>query len=36
MTPSVRRLGIDLGDRRVGLAVSVDDASPLGLSTMVT
>lgn len=35
MTPSVRRLGIDLGDRRVGLAVSVDDASPLGLSTMM-
>ena len=35
MTPSVRRLGIDLGDRRVGLAVSVDDTSPRGLSTMM-
>lgn len=35
MPSSVRRLGIDLGDRRVGLAVSVDDTSPRGLSTMM-
>lgn len=30
-----RRLGIDLGDRRIGLAVAVDDASPRGLPTMM-
>jgi len=35
MALNVRRLGIDLGDRRVGLAVSIDDTSPRGLSTMM-
>lgn len=30
-----RRLGIDLGDRRIGLAVAVDDAPPHGLPTMM-
>lgn len=30
-----RRLGIDLGDRRIGLAVAVDDTSPRGLPTMM-
>ncbi|MEY3569822.1 MAG: hypothetical protein RL267_970, partial [Chloroflexota bacterium] len=30
-----RRLGIDLGDRRIGLAVAVDDAPPRGLPTMM-
>ncbi len=35
MATSIRRLGIDLGDRRVGLAVSIDGASPRGLSTMM-
>lgn len=29
-----RRLGIDVGDRRIGLAVAADDAPPVGLSTM--
>jgi len=35
MTREGRRLGIDLGDRRIGLAVAVDDASPRGLPTMM-
>lgn len=35
MAASIRRLGIDLGDRRVGLAVSADDLSPRGLSAMM-
>lgn len=35
MTPIMRRLGIDLGDRRVGLAVAFDDAPSRGLSTMI-
>mgnify|MGYP003330934642 FL=1 len=34
MLGRVRRLGIDLGDRRIGLAVSIDGSSPVGLSTL--
>jgi len=35
MSRGGRRLGIDLGDRRIGLAVAVDDAPPRGLPTMI-
>lgn len=35
MNGAGRRLGIDLGDRRIGLAVAVDDLSPRGLPTMI-
>ncbi|MEY2731876.1 MAG: hypothetical protein RLZZ588_601, partial [Chloroflexota bacterium] len=35
MNRAGRRLGIDLGDRRIGLAVAVDDLSPRGLPTMI-
>ena len=34
MSAAGRRLGIDLGDRRIGLAVAVDDVPPRGLPTM--
>ena len=35
MTFTVRRLGIDLGDRRVGLAIAIDGTPVRGLSTMI-
>jgi len=35
MSPHGRRLGIDLGDRRIGLAIAVDDEPPRGISTMM-
>lgn len=33
MSGAGRRLGIDLGDRRIGLAVAFDDSPPRGLPT---
>ena len=34
-TPPRRSLGIDLGERRIGLALRVDSAAPRGLPTMM-
>ena len=34
-TPPRRSLGIDLGERRIGLALSEDSAAPRGLPTMM-
>lgn len=35
MSVAGRRLGIDLGDRRIGLAVAVENERPRGLPTMM-
>jgi putative Holliday junction resolvase len=34
-TPPRRSLGIDLGERRIGLAIREDSAAPRGLPTMM-